>query len=264
MTALTLDRQPGGIARLTLNRPEVHNAFDDALIAELSETLDGLAADEGLRALVLAAAGKSFSAGADLGWMQRMAGYGMAENLADATALAELMHRLDRFPRPTVALVQGAAYGGGVGLTACCDIVLATERARFCLSEVKLGLIPAVIAPYVVAAIGARAARRYFLTAEVFDAATAAGLGLVHEVVAPEDLETRGAAILAALAEGGPQAQRAAKRLIAYVSVEDEREMLKAETARRIAALRASPEGMEGLAAFLEKRRPGWVPEEGA
>ncbi|HET8726942.1 MAG TPA: enoyl-CoA hydratase-related protein, partial [Alphaproteobacteria bacterium] len=195
-----------GVATVTLNRPEVHNAFNDRVIAELTGTFSRLGADPTVRAVVLRASGKSFSAGADLGWMQRMAGYGFDENLADARQLAELMRTLNDLPKPTVALVQGAAFGGGVGLVACCDVALAADTATFCLSEVKLGLIPAVISPYVVQAIGARAARRYFLTAERFSALQAKALGLVHEVVPAVMLEAALLKILDALAEGGPNA----------------------------------------------------------
>ena len=254
-----LSRGEDAVAHLTLSRPEVHNAFDDALIAELTAALEALAEDSSVRALVLAAEGKSFSAGADLGWMQRMAGYGDEENLADARALARLMATLDALPKPTLALVQGAAYGGGVGLVACCDIVVAAERASFCLSEVMLGLIPAVISPYVIGKIGASAARRYFLTAERFDAQRALVLGLVHEVVAPEALEATGASILGALSAGGPSSQAAAKALIRDLTGRPIDTEVIEETARRIADVRAGQEAREGIAAFLEKRKPSWV-----
>lgn len=252
----TLDAQ--GIARITLARPEVHNAFDDALIAALTRTLTQFGTDPAVRAVVLTGEGRSFSAGADLNWMRRMADYGEAENLADAAALARLMAVLNALPKPTLALVNGPAYGGGVGLVACCDIAIAAESASFCLSEVKLGLIPAVISPYVVSAIGARAARRYFLTAEAFPAEAAHRLGLVHEVVPPENLAEAGAKILAALRLGGPEAQAEAKDLIAAVDRPFSPE-IAAETGRRIARRRASAEGREGLDAFLGKRRPSWV-----
>jgi len=248
-----------GRATLTMDRPEVHNAFDDALIAAMTAELRRLKTDPGVRVLVLRASGKSFSAGADLAWMRRMADYSREENLADSMALAELMRTLDAFSRPTVALVQGAAFGGGVGLAACCDMVIASEKASFCLSEVKLGLIPAVISPYVVAAIGARRARRYFLSAERFDAAEAHRLGLVHEVVAPELLEERGARFCDTLFRNGPAAMAAAKDLVAAVAGRPADAALIRDTAARIAATRASVEGKEGLGAFLEKRQPAWV-----
>src|SRR4051794_9908947 len=214
LTAVSED----GVASVTLNRAEVHNAFNDAIIADLTGTLRRLGDDDKVQAVVLRAEGKSFSAGADLGWMQRMANCGHAENLADAGALAELMRVLNFLPKPTVARVQGAAFGGGVGLVACCDIAIASDAASFSLSEVRLGLIPAVISPYVVAAIGERAARRYFLTAERFDAAEALRLGLVHQVVPADQLDAAIDSILARLSEGGPAAQRAAKDLIFAVA----------------------------------------------
>ena len=247
-----------GVATVTLNRPAVHNAFDDVLIADLTAVLRRFGDDAAVRCVVLGANGKTFSAGADLAWMQRMARYDRDDNLADARAMAELMHTLDGLPKPTVALVQGSAYGGGVGLVACCDIALAAERARFSLSEVKLGLIPAVIGPYLVAAIGRRAARRYVLSAETFDAATARRLGLVHEVVPAERLEATGERIVAELGAGGPLAQAAAKALIADVVDQRPGDVLGL-TAQRIANIRASDEGQEGLAAFLEKRKPAWI-----
>jgi len=250
-----------GVARVTLTRAEVHNAFNEVLIAELTAALDGLAQDERVRAVVLAAQGPSFSAGADLNWMKAMAGYSHAENLDDARRLARLMRTLNGLSKPTLALVQGPAYGGGVGLVACCDIVLAVEEARFCLSEVKLGLIPAVISPYVVATIGESAARRYFLTAEAFSAWEAHRLGLVHEVVERSALEVRGRQVIDALLQGGPAAQRAAKDLVFAVAGRRVDESLVEDTAGRIASLRSSEEGREGIAAFLEKRKPDWRSE---
>jgi len=248
-----------GCATVTLNRPELHNAFDDALIANLTAELARLAADEKVRVVVLAAAGKSFSAGADLNWMRRMADYTRQENVADAMALAELLRTLAELPKPTIARVQGAAFGGGVGLVAACDIVLASTRASFCLSEVKLGLIPATISPYVIAAIGPRAARRYFISAERFDAGRALQLGLAHEVVPEEELDAALESLVERLLANGPEAMAAAKRLVADVAWRPVDETLLRETAERIADARASAEGKEGLAAFLEKRAPGWV-----
>jgi methylglutaconyl-CoA hydratase len=250
-----------GVATLILNRPKIHNAFDDELIARLTAELKGLAADEKVRAVVLAAEGKSFSAGADVNWMKRMAGYGRDENVRDALALAEMMHTLDRLPKPTVALVQGPAYGGGVGLVAACDIVIAVHEATFAVSEVRLGLIPAVISPYVVRAMGPRAARRYMLTGERFTATEAHRIGLVHEVVPSDELRHAGERMLGMLAENGPQAMAEAKELAFLVAGWDADSELRRETARRIAERRASPEGREGLAAFLEKRKPAWAGE---
>jgi methylglutaconyl-CoA hydratase len=259
MAAVRIDIDTRGIARVTLDRPAVHNAFDDALIAELTAAFRSLDGDDRVRVIVLAGTGKSFSAGGDLNWMKRMAGYGMAENLRDAEGLGALMSSLDRLAKPTVGLVQGAAYGGGVGLVACCDIAIAASSAKFCLSEVKLGLIPAVISPYVVRAMGARAARRYFLTAEVFDAETARRLGLVHEVAPADGLEAAAAPIVDALLAAGPHAQAAAKARIARVAGAPIDDALVADTARRIAEIRATDEGREGVGAFLEKRKPRWT-----
>lgn len=247
-----------GVAAVTLNRPKLHNAFDDGMIAALTKTLGDLGGDSAVRCVVLRGAGKSFCAGGDLGWMRRMAGYGREENLADARALSELMHVLDSLPRPTLAVVHGAAYGGGVGLVACCDIAVATMGARFCLSEVKLGLIPAAISPYVVAAMGVRAARRYFLTAEAFDASEAHRIGLVHAVAAESEVEPLVDDLLKSLSMGGPSAQAAAKALIADVSHRPP-ETVRDETAARIAEVRASDEGREGVSAFLDKRPPDWL-----
>lgn len=248
-----------GVARVTLTRPDVRNAFNDTLIGELTQALEGLGTDERVRVMVLAARGRSFSAGADLNWMKRVAGYSEAENLGDARALAGLMRALNDLAKPTVALVQGAAYGGGVGLIACCDIAIAAETAQFCLSEVKLGLSPAVISPYLIAAIGERAARRYFLSAEVFSAREAWNLGLVHRVVPDEALEDAGRKMVKALLLGGPQAQTAAKELIFAVSNRPLDDELAEDTAVRIARLRVTEEAQEGIAAFLAKRKPRWV-----
>lgn len=254
---LNIDRL--GRATLTLNRPELHNAFDDLLIARLSTVFTQLASDPQVRLVMLAANGKSFSAGADLSWMQRMAGYSYEENLSDACALAELLRFINALPKPTIALVQGAAFGGGVGLAAVCDLVLATPAAQFCLSEVKLGLIPAVISPYVVAAIGARAARRYAISAERFDAERARQLGLVHEIVPADQLAAEADQLSRLLLQNGPAAMAAAKQLVAEVAQRPLTAELIAMTAERICLTRASDEGREGLSAFLEKRHPGWV-----
>ncbi len=247
-----------GIATIRMNRPDVHNAFDDVLIAALTAELRRLDGLPEIRVVVLAANGKSFSSGADLGWMKRMAKYSQAENLRDGMALAGLMRTLDGMRKPTIARVQGAAFGGGVGLVACCDIAIASMEAVFSLSEVRLGLIPSVISPYVIAAIGEREARRYFLTAERFDAVEARRIGLVHEVVNLDVLDAAVANMTAHLLKGGPQALAAAKKLIVDVSRRPMDDALLAETARRIAAIRVEAEGQEGLAAFFDKRPPAW------
>ena len=249
----------GPVGIVTLNNPEKHNAFDDALIAELTAEFRSLDSNAAVRVIVLSAVGKSFSAGADLNWMKRMAGYTEAENLRDAMGLATLMRTLHGMTKPTIARVQGAAYGGGVGLVACCDIAVGTQGATFSLSETKLGLIPAVISPYVIAAIGERAAHRYFLSAERFDAAEAFRLGLLHEL-APDDeaMDDKINDMATALLTCGPAAIAEAKQLIAAVSGQRIDDALVDETANRIARVRASTEGREGVAAFLEKREARW------
>lgn len=260
-TALAIERQ-GPIGLITLNRPERHNAFDDALIVELTESLRTMEADEAVRMVVLAGSGPSFCAGADLNWMKRMAGYSKDENLRDAMQMGALMRTLNHLAKPTIARVHGAAYGGGVGLVACCDIAVASHAATFALSEVKLGLIPAVISPYVVAAIGERYARRYFVSGERFDSGEAWRLGLIHDI-APDDNEMDGRLndIVDAMLACGPAAQRESKELVRAVAGRPITSELIQDTAERIARLRASPEGREGVAAFLEKRRAAWVPE---
>ena len=248
----------GGVGRITMARPEKHNAFDDGLIADLSAAFDAAGRDDAVRVVVLEGEGKSFSAGADLGWMQRMADYSDAENLEDARKLAHMVRVLNELPRPTIARVQGAAFGGGVGLVAACDIALASQAASFCLSEAKLGLIPSVISPYVVEAIGARAARRYFQTAERFDAETALALGLVHEVVPRERLDRRLDEVISILLDNGPAAMAASKDLIRRVASGPVDDAMVEDTAQRIADIRATDEGREGVQAFLEKRGPKW------
>jgi len=249
----------GGVAVLAINRPDVHNAFNETVIARLTAALIALGDDPRVRVVVLRGRGRSFSAGADLDWMQRLGQLSEAENLADAQALARLMQTLDRLPKPTVAAVQGPALGGGVGLVACCDIAIASDTASFGLTEVRLGLIPAVISPYVVAAIGERACRRVFLTGERFGAAEALRLGLVNAVVAPEALD--GAVVEAAgrLCAGAPEAQAAAKALLFTVARRPTDTAVIQITAEAIARRRASAEGREGVAAFLAKRQPAWV-----
>jgi methylglutaconyl-CoA hydratase len=250
----------GQVGTITLNNPEKHNAFDDTLIAEISNAIQVCNRSMSTRVIVLAAAGKSFSAGADLNWMQRMADYTQAENEEDAMCLAALMGALHGTRKPTIARVQGAAFGGGVGLVACCDIAVGTANASFCLSETKLGLVPAVISPYVIAAIGERAAHRYFLTAEKFSAAEAQRIGLLHEVVVDEAaLDAKVAQIAAALCIAGPKALEEAKQLIALVVHQPIDETLMTETAEFIARIRGSREGREGVTAFLEKRKPSWL-----
>lgn len=258
--AVTLERH-GPVARLRLARPQVHNAFDDALIAELTETLEAIDADDGVRAVVLTGEGATFSAGADLNWMRGMAAASEADNLADSLRLATLMRTLNFLSKPTVARVNGSAYGGGVGLVACCDIAIGVEGAKFSLSEVKLGLVPAVISPYVVDAIGPRQARRLFLTAEVFDAAEAERIGLLHQCVPGDALDDAVERQLHWLGKGGPAAQHEAKRLALRIGgmTREQAERLDADNAALIARLRVSPEGQEGLGAFLDKRAPRWV-----
>ncbi len=259
--AVTVSTDARGVATVTLNRPEVHNAFDDALIARLTEVFRDLGQKDEVRVVVLASEGKSFSAGADLNWMRRMAGYSDEENQRDAMALALMMEAIDRCPKPTVAIVQGAAFGGGVGLVSACDIAIASEKASFSLSEVKLGIIPAVISPYVVAAIGSRACRRWFLTGERFPAAEARRIGLIHECVQEDKLDEARELMISALLSCGPKAQGHAKELIHVVRESPTGPDLMRYTARYIAEVRASPEGQEGLGAFLEKRKPNWVGE---
>lgn len=257
MTALLTALDERGVATLTLNRPEVHNAFDDALIAELNTALDHFARHPDVRLLVLRASGKSFSAGADLGWMQRMASYSREDNEKDAAELEKLMHSLHEFPKPTLAIVQGAAYGGAVGLVSCCDIALASEQASFSLSEAKLGLAPAVISPYVIAAIGARQAARYFLTAERFNATQAQAMGLLHEISSAEALTDSAEKMIATLLRNGPIALMACKALLRKISPVSTPE-IRDYTTTLIASLRTSQEGQEGLSAFFEKRAPAW------
>ncbi|WP_126443882.1 enoyl-CoA hydratase/isomerase family protein [Sulfuricystis multivorans] len=249
-----------GVGIVTLNRPERHNAFDEAMIDELSEALLSMASDPAVRVVVISSIGKSFCAGADLGWMQRAANYDFEQNRRDAGMLAEMLRRIAECPKPVIARVQGPAYGGGVGVIAACDIAVATFEARFALTEVKLGLIPAVIGPYVVNAIGERYARRYMLTAEVFSAAEAYRLGLIHEMVADEAaLDAAVGEWVEAILKNGPQALGEAKALIRAIAGQPYSAALIADTVERIARVRVSPEGQEGIAAFLEKRSPNWV-----
>jgi methylglutaconyl-CoA hydratase len=253
-------------ATLTLHRPQVHNAFDATLVAELTAALQSLADDRAVRALVLTGEGKTFSAGADLNWMRRMATASADENREDALRLAKLLRTLQFFPKPTIARVNGSAYGGGVGLVACCDIALGANGAKFALSEVKLGLVPATIAPYVVQAIGARQARRLFVSAEILDAVEAARIGLLHRCVAPDQLDEAVDRQLHFLAKGGPSAQHEAKRLALRTAgmTPESAERIDAGNADLIARLRVSAEGQRGIAAFLDKRAPTWTAQEQA
>jgi methylglutaconyl-CoA hydratase len=247
------------VAIVTLNRPEVRNAFDDVLIANLTRTFQELDKDDDVRVVVLAGAGSAFCAGADLNWMKRMAGYGYEQNLADASALAEMLKTLDRMSKPTIARVHGPAYAGGVGLVAACDIATGSHDAEFCLTEVKLGLSPATISPYVVRAMGERLARRYFLTGEVIDAGEAYRLRLLSDVSSKEELDGAVNALLGHLVMGGRAAHAKIKDLLRSVAAAPVDDALIADTARRIAEIRVSPEGKEGIASFLEKRKPAWV-----
>lgn len=256
--AVLVSRDDRGVVTVTLNRPQLHNAFDEALIQKLIETFKNVARDEGCRAMVLAGAGKSFSAGGDLNWMRRMAGYSYAENLADAGELARLMRTLDRVPKPTIARIHGSVFAGGLGLVACCDIAVAEQDTIFCVSEARLGLVPSVISPYLIRAIGARMARRYFQTAERFSAAEAHRIGLVHEVVPAAALDAKVESIVSALLEGGPSSQACSKRLISEVTDRPIEQPVIDITARTISEARASDEAREGLASFFEKRKPKW------
>lgn len=256
---VTSDIDARGVATVTLNRAQVHNAFDDDVIARLDGIIEKLGDDARVRVVVLAASGKSFSAGADLNWMRRMADYDYAQNLDDAKRLSRMLRRLAQCPKPTVAVVQGAAFGGGVGLVACCDVAIASERAQFSLSEVKLGLVPATISPFVIEAVGARQARRLFVTAERFDARTALALGLVHVVCPADELETRAGEVIDALLANAPHAMAAAKALVRDVAGREVDDALLDDVAERIAKIRASDEGRDGVRAFLDKRPPGWM-----
>lgn len=250
-----------GIAEIVLDNADKHNAFDAGLIADLTASLEGIRANAGIRTVILSAEGKSFSAGANIDWMKSAATKTAQENLDDARALARLMRTLNFLDKTTIALVQGAAFGGGAGLAACCDIVIATSAARFSFSEVKLGIIPAAISPYVIAAIGERQARRYFQTAEIIDAPEAQRIGLVHEIVVDDGLRARADAIVASLDKGGPKAKAAAKKLVFDVAGRPVDNALSEMTAAAIAGIRTGEEAREGLAAFLERRAPGWVGE---
>jgi len=250
----------GGVATLWMNRPDVHNAFNEQLIAELTVACRALDADDSVRVMVLAGRGKSFSAGADLHWMRRAADASVEENLHDARKLAGMLRTLAEMQKPTIARVHGAALGGGMGLASACDICIAGEGAVFATSEVKFGIIPSAISPYVIRAIGSRQAHRYFQTAERISAARAADLGLAHEAVPADQLDATVRGVVTALLQGGPRSQAAAKDLIRAVADRPVSDEIVEDTARRIATLRATPEAKEGLAAFLDKRPAAWVP----
>ena len=257
---MSLDIQRhGAVARVFLNRPDVRNAFNDEVIAELTLAFTELGADTSLRAIVLGGHGKAFCAGADLSWMRAMAGYSWEQNRADAQALADMLWVIYGCPVPVVGRIQGDCYAGGVGLAAVCDVLVAADVAAFCLSEAKLGLLPGTISPYVIRALGEQASRRYFVTAERFSAARAQALGFVHEVCSVETLDATVDEIVASLVDNGPMAARACKRLVQDVAGLPITDTLRAESARRIADIRASDEGREGVQAFLNKRKPSWL-----
>ena len=258
MTALTITTQ-GAIHTITLCRPDVRNAFNDEVIAELKAAFTEAGQAANVRCVVLAAEGPAFCAGADLNWMRRMADYTREENLADAGQLAAMLRAIYECPKPTIARVQGDVFAGGVGLVAACDMTVSVDTATYCLSEVKLGLIPATISPYVIRAMGARASHRYFLTAERFSAAEAHRVGLVHEVVAADALDAKVAELTSALVSASPNAVRACKRLVQDVAERDIDDALVAHTVAGIADIRSSAEGKEGVQSFLQKRKPSWL-----
>ena len=259
MDKVITDIDDHGVAQVRLNNPDKHNAFDDEIIGELTEAFVAIVDNSNVRVMVLGSEGKSFSAGADLEWMKRMASYSYDENLRDASALALMLKTLNEIPQPTIARVQGAAFGGAVGLISCCDMAVAASAASFSLSEVKIGLVPATISPYVIAAIGQRAARRYFVTAERFDAHRALQLGLVNEVVDAEQLDQEIARLINTLLANGPEAVTGAKQLVFDVAGKPIDQQLIDATCETIAAIRVSEQGQEGLQAFLERRKPQWI-----
>jgi len=262
MKHLELRFDGGGVATVAINRPEVRNAFNDEVIEEMTAVFSELAERAEVRCIVLAGNGPAFCAGADLNWMKRMAGYTRDQNLADAAALANMLRAIYRCPKPTIARIQGDVYAGGTGLAAVCDIAVTVDTAQFCLSEVKLGLIPATISPYVIRAMGARAAHRYFLTAERFSAAEALRIGFVHEVVAADQLDGKVAEIAQSLVQAGPAAVKACKELVQDVAGHEITQLLIDRTVQGIADIRVSEEGREGIQAFLGKRKPAWLARE--
>jgi len=249
------------VATVTLNRPEVRNAFNDEVIAEITEVFNALAGRDDVRCIVLAANGTAFCAGADLNWMRSMADYTREQNLTDAGRLAAMMRTVYECPKPTIARIQGDVYAGGTGLVAACDMAVSVDTANFCLSEVKLGLVPSTISPYVIRAMGARAAHRYFLTAERFSAAEALRIGFVHEMVAADALDAKVAGLSNALANAGPVAVKLCKKLLQDVAGHDITPELVNMTIASIADVRVSAEGREGVQAFLQKRKPNWLPD---
>jgi methylglutaconyl-CoA hydratase len=258
MSALTITNQ-GAIRTITLSRPDVRNAFNDEVIAQLKNAFTDAGQADDVRCVVLAAEGPAFCAGADLNWMRRMADYTRDENLADAGQLAAMLRAIYECPKPTIARVQGDVFAGGVGLVAACDMAVSVDTATYCLSEVKLGLIPATISPYVIRAMGARASHRYFLTAERFSAAEAHRIGLAHEVVAADALDAKVAELTSALVSASPNAVRACKRLVQDVAEREIDDALVAHTVAGIADIRSSAEGKEGVQSFLQKRKPSWL-----
>ena len=257
--ALTLIVE-GAVATITLTQPEIRNAFSDEVIAEITQAFRTAGDRPDVRAIVLAAEGPAFCAGANLNWMRRMADYTREENVQDAGMLAEMLRVIYECPKPTIARVQGDVYAGGVGLVACCDIAVSADHVNYCLSETKIGLIPATISPYVIRAMGARAAHRYFLTAERFNAAEALRIGFVHEVVHADELDAKVDTILKNLLSASPNAVRAAKKLVQDVAEREINAQLIAQTVEGIADIRASEEGREGVQSFLAKRKPSWLP----
>ncbi|MES2361263.1 MAG: enoyl-CoA hydratase/isomerase family protein [Pseudomonadota bacterium] len=249
----------GAVATVTLNRPDVRNAFNDEVILELTAAFRDLGARDDVRCIVLAANGSAFCAGADLNWMRSMADYTREQNLEDAGRLAGMMRAVYECPKPTIARIQGDVYAGGTGLVAACDMAVSVDTAQYCLSEVKLGLLPSTISPYVIRAMGARAAHRYFLTAERFSAAEALRIGFVHEVVAAGELDGKVAELSSALVNAGPEAVKLCKKLVQDVAGYDITPELVAMTVGSIADVRVSPEGREGLQSFLQKRKPNWI-----
>ena len=256
MLKLTVDRH---VATVTLQRPDKRNAFNDEMISELTAAFTKLGADHDVRVIVLAAAGKAFCAGADLNWMRAMADYSYEENLADADKLAQMLKTIYECPKPTIAAIQGDVYAGGMGLVAACDIAIAVKIANFCLSEVRLGLVPATISPYVIRAIGARAAQRYFLSAEVFDSKKARQLGFIHERVSEESLDDAVDTLCQRMIKNSPDAVKTCKQLLHDVAGAPITDELIADTVKGIADIRSSTQGREGVQAFLQKRKPDWL-----
>ncbi|MBQ0944700.1 enoyl-CoA hydratase/isomerase family protein [Ideonella sp. 4Y16] len=259
MNTLEIRRPSPHVAEVWLDRPDVRNAFNDGVIAELTAAFAGFAQDTELRAVVLGGRGKAFCAGADLNWMRAMADYSWDQNKADAQALADMLWTIYRCPVPVIGRIHGDCYAGGVGLAAVCDVLVASDNVGFCLSEAKLGLLPATIGPYVIRALGEPAARRYFTTAERFSAAEAHRLGFVHELCTAEQLDERVAALVAAISANGPAAVKACKRLVQDLAGTPITPALREDTARRIADIRSSPEGKEGVSSFLQRRAPAWT-----